>query len=301
MRASELTEGRELAGRRVPWVCSRESSVFLATEGSGDAVTVRVASRRMGADPSAIFAHDANLGFPLDDPAWRQLFSRHGVRASGYRDMAALTRDLEAGSIACSYLPAANYFYLRRVPTYAPIGSAIYAAERTPSLKSVLVVGKESAIAGIDDLHGKRLGYAHRYCTSSYFAPALLVREHGYRIDELFAALIEVAPYQGQIDAVLSGTVDATMVEEDVWLRQTENSETMMVLARKDHLPTPLMVVDRNAPEAFREELRELLLSHYPPVAASTLFAGFAPYQREQVEEFFAQAADAVPAQPSGA
>jgi phosphonate transport system substrate-binding protein len=248
--------------------------------------------------PKPTFAHDGNLGFPVDDPAWREFLDRHGIHVAAYDDMAKLTIDLEQGEKAFAFLPAANYFYIRDDPSYEPLASALYAANQTPSLTSLLVVAKSSGITTLDQLRGRRLGYAHRYCTSSYFAPALVLLEHHAAIADFFAALIPVPPYQGQIDAVVAGRVDATMVQEDVWLKTSANAEATRVIARRDGLPTPLVIVGTNTGGEFKEELRQLLLSHRPRITPTTLFAGFVPYQRQQVEEFFAAGARAIPPLP---
>jgi phosphonate transport system substrate-binding protein len=246
--------------------------------------------------PSPTLAHDRNLGFPVDDPAWREFLDRHGIHAAAYDDMAKLTADLKQGVTAFAYLPAANYFYLRDDPSYEPVASALYAADQTPRLSSLLVVAKSSGITALDRLRGGRLGYAHRYCTTSYFAPALLLLENHDAIADFFAALIQVPPYQGQIDCVVAGRVDATMVQADVWLKAPANAEATRVIARRDDLPTPLVIVGANTGDEFKKDLRQLLFSHRPRITPTTLFAGFVPYQREQVEEFFAASARAFPA-----
>jgi phosphonate transport system substrate-binding protein len=219
----------------------------------------------------------------------------HGLHAAGYTDMAALTADLKQDVKAIAYLPAANYFYLRDDPSYEPVASALYAGDQTPRLSSVLVVTKASGITTLDQLRGRRLGYVHRYCTTSWFAPALLLWENHAAITDFFAALIPIPPYQGQIDCVVAGRVDATMVQENVWLATPANAEQTRVIARKDDLPTPLVIVAANAGDEFKKELRHLVLSHRPPITPATLFAGFVPYQRQQVEEFFAASARALP------
>jgi phosphonate transport system substrate-binding protein len=246
---------------------------------------------------SLTLAHDGNLGFPVDDPAWLEFLDRHGIHAAAYDDMAKLTADLKRSKTAAfAYLPAANYFYLRDDPSYEPVASALYAAHQTPRLSSLLVVAKSSGITTLDQLKGGRLGYAHRYCTTSYFAPALVLLENNDAIADFFAALIQVPPYQGQIDCVVAGRVDATMVQEDVWLKTPANAEATRVIARRDDLPTPLMIVDANTDGALKKDLRQLLFSHHPRITPTTLFSGFVPYQRQQVEEFFAASARAVPA-----
>jgi phosphonate transport system substrate-binding protein len=242
-----------------------------------------------------VLAHDANLGLPVDDPAWRGFLGRHGLQVAGYTDMAALTADLKREVKAVAYLPAANYFYLRDDPSYEPVASALYAADQSPNLSSVLVVTKASGITTLDQLRGRRLGYVHRYCTTSWFAPALLLWKNHAAIADFFAALIPIPPYQGQIDCVVSGRVDATMVQENVWRATPANAETTRVIAREDNLPTPLVIVAAKAADEFKKELGQLVLSHRPPITPATLFAGFVAYQQHQVEEFFASAARALP------
>jgi phosphonate transport system substrate-binding protein len=246
--------------------------------------------------PAPTLAHDQNLGLPVDDPAWREFLDRHGIHAAAYDDMAKLTGDLKQGVKALAYLPAANYFYLRDDPSYEPLASALYAADQTPRLSSLLVVTKSSGITTLAQLRGGRLGYAHRYCTTSYFAPALLLLANHETIADFFAALTPVPPYQGQIDSVVAGRVDATMVQEDVWLKRPANAEATRVIARRDDLPTPLVIVGAHPGDGFREDLSRLLFSHRPRVTPTTLFSGFVPYRRQQVEDFFAASARAVPA-----
>jgi phosphonate transport system substrate-binding protein len=246
--------------------------------------------------PSPTLAHDGNLGFPVDDPAWKEFLDGHGIHAAAYYDMAQLTVDLKQSVKAFAYLPAANYFYLRDDPSYEPVASALYAADQTPRLSSLLVAAKSSGIAALEQLRRRRLGYAHRYCTTSYFAPALVLLENHYALANFFAALVQVPPYQGQIDCVVGGRVDATMVQEDVWLKMPANAEATRVIARKDDLPTPLVIVGANSGSKFKKDLKQLLFSHRPRITPTTLFSGFVPYQRQQVEEFFAASARALPA-----
>jgi phosphonate transport system substrate-binding protein len=233
---------------------------------------------------------------PVEDPAWWEFLDRHGLQAAAYYDMAALTLDLQQRVTACAYLPAANYFYLRDNPSYEPVASALYAADQTPRMSSLLVVTKSSGITTLDQLRGRRLGYVHRYCTSSYFAPALLLLDNHDTLADFFAALIAIPPYQAQIDCVVAGRVDATMVEEDVWYKTPANAEVTRVIARKGDLPTPLLIAAANTDGAFKKDLGQFLFSHYPRITPATLFAGFVPYQRQQVEEFFAASARALPA-----
>jgi phosphonate transport system substrate-binding protein len=214
--------------------------------------------------------------------------------------MAKLTEALSDTVPTISYLPAANYFYLRDNPSYEPLASAICAADDTPNLTSVLVVRSSDDVTELDQLRGGSLGYAHKYCTTSYFAPALLLHDHGDSIGDFFARLDVVAPYEGQIEAVLDGRIDATMVQEDVWRRTSENVRTTRVIDRKEHLPTPLLIVDADADVTLRRDLSRLVFSYRPTITPDTLFSGFVPYRRRQVERFFEASALALAGMAAG-
>jgi phosphonate transport system substrate-binding protein len=208
--------------------------------------------------------------------------------------MAELTLALSDSVQTIAYLPAANYFYIRENPWYEPLASALYAADGTPNLTSVLVVRAADDVTELRQLRGGTLGYAHKYCTTSYFAPALLLHDHGASIADFFERLDVVAPYEGQIEAVLGRRIDATMVQEDVWRNTPENARTTSVIARKEHLPTPPLVVDASADAGLKRDLTQLVLSYRPAITPDTLFSGFVPYRRGQVEEFFAASAVAL-------
>jgi phosphonate transport system substrate-binding protein len=247
---------------------------------------------------SPTFTYDGNFRFDENDPAWQELFERYDMQPVRYDDMAKLTGALSATVQTASYLPAANYFYVRDQP-YEPVASAVYAAENSTSLTSVLVVRSSSDVTELAQLRGGSLGYVHPYCTTSYFAPALLLSENGYSLSDFFGQLVGVAAYEPQIDAVIEGQVDATMVQEDVWRKHPHYAEVTRVIARREELPTPVLIVDRNAAADLKRDLSELALSHRPAVTVDTLFAGFAPYRREQVHEFLAESESAVPALPT--
>jgi phosphonate transport system substrate-binding protein len=185
---------------------------------------------------------------------------------------------------------------VRDRPGYEPLASAVYAAESTTSLTSLLVVRASSDVTELAQLRGTALGYVHRYCTTSYFAPALLVYESGQRITDFFGRLVTVAAYEHQIDAVVDGRVDATMVQEDVWRRHPDYAQTTRVIARKESLPTPVVIIDSSSDAGLKRDLDEVVFSHRPPLTPDTLFAGFVPFRSEQVEEFFAASERAVPA-----
>ena len=242
----------------------------------------------------ASFAHDVNLRFPLDDPVWLDFFARYDLEPLAYEDMAKLGEDLTRSVAAVAYLPAGNYFYLRQNPSYTPVASALGAPDDAAELASVLIVPAASEVTEIGQLRGARLAYTHRFCTTSYFATALLLHEHGESIGDFFE-LAEGYAFEAQIEALHDGSAEATMVQESVLRNWEDAGAAFRVLGRRGHLPGPLVLCGQPAQDDLAAELAELLINHRPPAGPRTLFSGFAPYRREAVEDFCAASAAALP------
>lgn len=240
------------------------------------------------------FAHDTNLRFPLDDPTWGDLFDRHGVEPVGYDDMKKMGDELGADTAEVVFLPAGNWFYLRERP-YRPVANALGAPAGSDELASVMIVRKESEATELAQLRGARLAYTHEFCTTSYFATALLLHDNGLAIDGFFEMVPGYA-FEAQLEALLGGTAEATMVQEGVLHGSPAAIEATRALGRRAGLPGPLILIGESASEKLAAELTELLFDYGLPDRPDNLFTGFAPYRQELVERFCADAAAALPA-----
>jgi ABC-type phosphate/phosphonate transport system substrate-binding protein len=234
------------------------------------------------------FAHDINLNFPAFDPSWGDFFGESQCRARAYFDLKRLTDDLFAGTPTAAYLPAANDYFLRDDKCYRGIASAL-TGKGAQTMRSVLVVSQTNPITSLDELKGKRLGRINGYCTSSYFAAAIFLQRHGYCIKDFFAEIRDVGAWQKQIDAVVAGTVDVTMVDADSWASLPENATTTRVLGEVDQLPTPIVIARTDAPVSFVDDLKQHLLSE--PRNEDELFSGFVDYDEATDTRFLSDAA----------
>jgi phosphonate transport system substrate-binding protein len=115
----------------------------------------------------------------------------------------------------------------------------------------------------------------------------VLARE-GQGLQSFFNAFA-VAPWQGQIDAVVDGSIDVTMVYEDVWLSRAGNAQKTKVIARLDGLPTPAFIMRADASEVFATNLTHQLLTYAAKPMPGALYAGFGPYQDAHMQRFFAE------------
>jgi phosphonate transport system substrate-binding protein len=233
-----------------------------------------------------IFACDVNLGFPTDDPEWAAFFRDRGWRTVNYDDMGELTATLKAHVPAAAFMPAANQFYLKDDPLYAGLASAL--AERTghTTVTSVLIAPRTSNARSVMDLRGKRLGHINSYCTTSYFSPAILLAEHNVPFRTFFSTLEPVGAWQRQIDAVLAGRVDATMVEEGIWFDKPANQAQTKIIGSVDGLPGPVIVLAKTVDPAFASAFLAKLVACRTAAPAQP-FLGYTRYCRDVVQAFF--------------
>lgn len=232
---------------------------------------------------------DANLDFPLDDFRWASFSKAAHCAITSYADLDILTTALRQRLFDFSYLPSANCFFLRDAP-YRGLVSALTPRTRRPSQSSVFVVAKSNPATSWHDLRGKRLGYINTYCTTSFFAPSILLAREGFALKGFFDAF-PVAPWQGQIDTMLAGGIDATMVYEDVWLARPQNAQRTKILARLDDLPTPPFIVRSDMDAGVEGNLKQTLLALAPVIGPDTLYAGFTDYQDASMQRLFADLA----------
>jgi phosphonate transport system substrate-binding protein len=233
-------------------------------------------------------ALDANLRFPAGDPYWERFFESEHCDVASTADLDALTRQLLRHELDFCYLPAANLYFLRGDPAHRGIASARSARTGSPAQSSVLVVAKANPAADWHALRGARLGYINTYCTTSYFAPAILLAREGLALEPFFHAFA-VSPWQGQIDAVVEGEIDATMVYEDVWLGRPDNAAQSKIIARLDDLPTPVFIARAHREGAFAPKLKKRLIAFAPPAVPNGLYAGFSDYQEVRMARFFVE------------
>ena len=150
------------------------------------------------------------------------------------------------------------------------------------------MVKRSNPATSWQQLKGAKLGCINTYCTTSYFSPSILLARDGLSLNDFFEAFA-VAPWQGQIDAVVDGQIDATMVYEDVWLARPSNAAETRVIARLDDLPTPTVIALTGLDAAFTSKLTAALVAYEPKPAPGMLYTGFASYQDMRMRRFFAE------------
>jgi ABC-type phosphate/phosphonate transport system substrate-binding protein len=232
------------------------------------------------------FVLDQNLGLPASDEPWKTILSSADITAHQTADLAAIDKALAEHKPDIAYVPTADFHRLVRSGDEYYRGLAIATSMFTgdPRQSSLLVVRHDDPATGLDDLAGADYGYINASCTSSYFSPAILLTQLGRTWDK-FLHFIAVPPWQGQIDAVVSKEVRATMVLEDVWKASPENAETTKIIGRYDNCKPPVVIARTNLDEGTRGTLLDALVCWEPDW--NGIFGGLKPYYYADVHPFF--------------
>ncbi|WP_431238442.1 PhnD/SsuA/transferrin family substrate-binding protein [Mycolicibacterium aichiense] len=233
------------------------------------------------------FLIDSNLGLDPAGEPWREVFARIGIASTSTTDLAELDRSVAAHEPDIVFLPIADFHRVLASGDRHYRGLTMLTSRLTGStnLPSVLVVRKDDPATCLTDLAGASFGYINSSCTSSYYALAILVQRSGFSLAD-FGVMCRTAPWQGQIDAVVSGDVRATMVLEDVWKSAPVNADTTKIVGRYDRATGAVTVIREGLAPPVVSALRDALLTWKPQPGA--LFGGFATFTESGVAAFFA-------------
>jgi phosphonate transport system substrate-binding protein len=239
----------------------------------------------MAAQP-LMFLLDTNLGLYPDEEPWSEFFARTGIATSSTTDLVELDASVERHEPDMVFMPIADFHRLLAGGDGYYRGFALLTSKFTgsTSLPSVLVVCRDDAATCLDDLAGSTYGYINRSCTSSFYSPAILLAHQGKTLEQFFT-IEQTTPWQGQIDAVVSGRVRSTMVPEDVWKSKQANAEDTKVIGRYDNATGAVVVVRDGLDESMAKRLLDALVAWQPRPEA--VFGGFAPYQDHHVRRLF--------------
>lgn len=235
------------------------------------------------------FIHDSNLGFPIEQDIWQDFFTRGQCSVLGSNKIELISQNLSSDSDLFAYIPVVCLYNLRKIQNLQGLVSATTGKSGSSTTSSVLIVKREAHLKNLADLEGKTYGRINEYCTSSFFAPSIYLGDNGFRFYDFFGKVIDVpvspGNWQNQIDQVISGVIDATMVDENTWLSNPKNAEQTEIIGRMDGLPCPIIVSKSIVNGQFLDSLRGMLYASQRDNSA--MFSGFIPYAGDVIGNFF--------------
>ncbi len=154
----------------------------------------------------------------------------------------------------------------------------------TTNLPSVLVVRQDDPAESLVDLEGAKYGYINQSCSSSYFPAAIVLGQQGKMLGE-YLDIVQVKAWQGQIDAVVSKEVRATMVAEDIWKTTPRNAQNTKIIGRYENAKPALIVARHDLDEEVGKKLLAALVAWIPKWEA--IYGAFRPYYYADVQAYF--------------
>lgn len=236
-----------------------------------------------------VFLLDSNLGLAVDEAPWPKTLEEAGIATEETSDLAALDERMEKHEPDIAFMPSADFLRMLAKGDRTYEGLAIATSKYTgqPKLRALLVVRKDDPAESIEDLAGAKLGYINRSCSSSYFPPAILLARQDKVLDDVLN-LVEVTPgptWQGLIDAVVDGSVRATMVLEDTWRLLPSNADTTKVIADYPAGVGAIVAVREDVDADTRKTLLDALVA-WMPTWDDKVYGAFKPYLYADVHHF---------------
>jgi phosphonate transport system substrate-binding protein len=155
-----------------------------------------------------------------------------------------------------------------------------------PAQCSLLVVRKDDPAKSLDDLEGSEYGYINRSCSSSFFPPAVLLNQKGKKLDTFFK-MKQIPGWQERVDAVVSKSIRATMILEDVWKMTPKNNENLKIIGDYSRCVPAILIVRNDLALDVIKDLQEHLLRYMPNW--TNVYGAFCPYYFADVQTFYHQ------------
>ena len=208
-------------------------------------------------------AYDDNLGLPEDflDDLNRSFNSDSKIhfQAEAFHDIGELIKAFDRREIALAFLPAGCLPYLRS--SYGVFAEASFGPFRPEALRSVLRTRLIDSRMSLEELTSRRIGCVNRYCTTSYWAPMILLSANVSRPKSTID-FVQLDGFDDMIAAVVDGRIDGAMIWEAVMEHHPEFEGVLSNGVGINDLPAPLLIGNELLEEEIQEGLK-LLTENY--------------------------------------
>lgn len=185
-------------------------------------------------------------------------------------DYAGIIEGVKARKIELAYLGPASYAkaWLVTKGEVTPLVGALD-AKGDFGYRSVIVVKQDSPFETIDDLKGKRFGFADPNSTSGHQAPRFFMTEAGYDADTFFGSATFSGSHENSVMGLMNGTFDGVAT----WYRSDERSNmtrmagksmiepgSWRVIWESPKLPSSPWTVPAWLPEEMKADFKTALL-----------------------------------------
>jgi len=197
--------------------------------------------------PNLRIAFDDNLGLPAGfsdglASVVRDSGAFDGCKAVSYHDVGAMIEAFDGGEVAMMFAPAGTLPYL--VGPSEVVVEASFGQQRGSALRSILLMRSSDAQASLAEIVRRKMGCVNRYCTTSYWAPMIVLDDRPAAQRPQTLDFHEAAGFDDMLFAVLDGRTDTAVVWDAVLARHPDAVPRTRAVAEYADLPTPLLLAN---------------------------------------------------------
>lgn len=144
----------------------------------------------------------------------------------------------------------------------------------------LLLVRKDSGIASVAEMRGKRMAYVDRATTAGYVFPLAYLREHGINGEAgFFRETFFTGSHDAAIIAVLDGKADVAAAKHSVYDRIAKENprvaKELTIMAKSASVPSNGLCVRGDLPDGLQKKLKKALLDLERDPAGQAVLAEF--------------------------
>jgi phosphonate transport system substrate-binding protein len=161
----------------------------------------------------------------------------------------------------------------------------------------VIIVKKDSPYQSVQDLKGKRFGFADPNSTSGYQAPKFFLSEEGYEPDKFFGSTTFSGSHENSVKMLYDGQFDAVATW---WTNKQKSNMSRMeakgmippdgyrIIWKSPRLPSDPFTVPAWLPEEMIEDIQTVLLAmpFKDPAAFKALMGGSQRFASVSVDDY---------------
>ena len=161
----------------------------------------------------------------------------------------------------------------------------------------VIIVKNDSPYKSVEDLKGKRFGFADPNSTSGYQAPNFFLREAGINPDEFFGSTTFSGSHENSVKMLYDGQFDAVATW---WTNEKKSNMSRMeekgmidaggyrIIWKSPRLPSDPFTVPAWLPEQMQKDIQTVLLEmpQKDPAAFEALMGGSQGFQAVTVDDY---------------
>jgi phosphate/phosphite/phosphonate ABC transporter binding protein len=197
------------------------------------------------------------------EPLMTYLSDAIGRKVSLYiaKNYGDLRTQMEAGTVDIGSFSPFAYVDATRGAKIRIIAQSILAGSAT--YRGLIVARKDSGLAGVADLAGKRFAFVDAKSASGYVYPRALLIEKGVDPDKFFKETVFAGGHDKVIAAVLEKRVDAGAIYDgalDVAKAKGMHSDELLTLSSTDPIPHDAIAVRIGLEEALAMKIQKALV-----------------------------------------